>query len=403
MSPRVRRLMLFGGIAAAIVSLVVWAYRPRPVLVDVGEVTRGAMSTEISEEGKTRIREVYVVSAPIAGRLERVQVEVGDRVTSTETSVARLRPVEPALLDRRTIAELENAVTAAAAARDAAAADVRRAKSDYDRLQAVFRREAGLFERGVVAKARYDNALSARDSARASWDSARDTLRAREADLARAQAALITPNDSGRGETDDTCCVTLSAPVDGEVLALMRESESVVAAGAPILEIGDPSDIEIVAEMLSADAVQIHQGAAVRIDGWGGRELEGRVHRVEPSGFTKVSALGIEEQRVNVLIDLESDPALWTRLAHRFRVDVHVETWSADDVVRAPVSALFRLDGGWSVYAIDQGRAHRRAVKVGRMNQEAAEVMEGLEVGEKVVLHPTERVADRTRVASRRD
>lgn len=402
LTPRQRRLALAAGFAVLVIALLAWAYRPRPALVDIAAVRRGVLTVELPEEGKTRIREVYTVSAPVSGRLERIEAHPGDPVIAGETALVRIRPAEPEFRDRRTTAELASALAAAEAARDATNADVRRARAEYDEAQAAFARESQLYESGTIARARFDTARAARDAARAGWDAARDTLRAREADLARAQAALIDPESNAASADDpDSCCVVMSAPVDGEILTVIQESETVLAAGAPVISIGDPRDLEIVAEYLSADAVRIEEGARVRIDGWGGGELIGRVRRVEPSAFTKISALGIEEQRVNVIIDIESPAEDWARLAHRYRVDVHVEVWRGEDVVAAPTAGLFRQGADWATFVVENDRARLRRVTVGESNAREAEVLSGLEPGDTVVLHPTDRVVDGARVAAR--
>lgn len=400
MTVRNRRLAAAGAFAVVVVALLAWAYRPRPVLVDIEPVRVGAMSVEISEEARTRIREVYMLSAPVSGRLERVVAEPGDEAVAGETVLARIRPADPVFLDRRAQSELESALRAAEAARDAAAAEVRRASVEHDRARAQFARYAPLVERGAVSAAEFDDVRAARDVARAALDAAQEALRAREADVARAEAALITPGDDNAGEDGD-CCVELRAPVSGVVLRVLQESAGVVAAGAPIVEIGDPSDLEIVCEMLSTDAVRISEGAPVRIDGWGGDELAGRVRLVEPSAFTKVSALGVEEQRVNVVIDIDAAPDDWAGLAHQFRVDVHVQEWAGEGELVAPVAALFRHEGRWSAYAVERGRARLRSYEIGRMNAREAQVLGGALEGVRVIVHPSERVREGVRVAQR--
>jgi len=401
-TPRQRRMALTAGFAVVVVLLLAWAFHPQPALVDLGAVRRGVLVVELPEEGKTRIREVYAVSAPVGGRLERVEARAGDPVIAGVTALARIRPAEPAFRDRRTTAELESVALASEAARDAAAADVRRARAEYEQAQAVFARESTLFESGTIARARFDTVRAARDSARAGWDGARNTARAREADLARARAALIDPAEAAAGGDDpDTCCIVMRAPVDGEVLTVIQESETVLLAGAQVLEIGDPRDLEIVAEFLSADAVRVEEGARVRIDGWGGGELVGRVRRVEPSAFTKISALGIEEQRVNIIIDIESPAEDWLRLAHRYRVDVHIEAWRGEDQVVAPSAALFRMGQDWATFVVVNGAAELRLIEVGQANAREAQVLSGLEPGDELVLHPTDRVADGVQVIRR--
>lgn len=397
LTPRSRRLIAFAVFGVIALAALIWAFRPQPILADLATVERGAMTVELTEEAKTRIREVYVVSAPVAGRLERVDVKAGYPVFSGVTPVARIRPADPVFLDRRTAAEAENMMHAAEAARDAAAAEVRRAKAAYDQAQADFERDRRLYASGTVAQARYDTAVTRRDGARAAWDAARDGLRAREADLARAQVALIAPG----GDAAEGGGLDLRAPVDGQILAIMQKSEAVIPAGAPILAIGDPRDLEIFAEMLSVDAVRITEGADVRIDGWGGEELQGRVRWVEPAAFTKISALGVEEQRVNVIIDIVSPRDQWAGLAHLFRVDVHVEVWSGEDVAKIPTAALFREEGHWAAFAVERGRVRLKALEIGRSNAREAELLGGLDEGATVVLHPSDRIKERVRVRPR--
>ncbi len=398
---RRRRLLVAAVFAVGVVVFFAWALAPRPILVDMQPITRGLLTVEVTEEARTRVREVYTLSAPLAGRLERVEVEPGDPVRAGETVVARIRPTSPGLRDRRTQAELASVRDAAQAARDAAEADLRRAEAEQTRAQSDYERDQRLLARNTIAEARMDNTRAARDAARAARDAARSLLQAREADLSRAEAALIEPADDSTWSDDADCCIELHAPVDGVVLRLRQESETVLASGSMILDIGDPGDLEIYSEMLSNDAVLVEAGDRVRIDGWGGPELEGRVQRVEPAAFTKVSALGIEEQRVNVIIDIDAPREDWAGLGHDYRVDVHVEIWRGDDVVRAPDAALFRTGEDWNVFVVDSGRARRRAVTLGRTNGAEAEVMTGLELGDTVVAYPPDTLEDRGRVRER--
>lgn len=397
---RRNRLIGLAALAAAALAFFLWAFWPRALAVDMGVVERGDLSVELSEEGRTRIREVFQVSAPIPGRLERVSAEPGDIARAGETILARIRPIEPAFLDRRTRLEMESAVSAAAAARDGAAAEARRAESRYRESEQAFQRARSLVEAGVAAQARLDAARAERDAARAAWDAARDQLRAREADLARVRAALIGPGE-GDSERADACCLDVPAPADGEVLRVFQESETVLAQGVPIMEIGDPDDLEVVSEMLSSDAVRIEPGDAVRIDGWGGAPLSGRVRLVEPAAFTKVSALGVEEQRVNVIVDFEGPAEMRRGLAHGFRVDVHVEVERKDDAVLAPAASLFRLNGDHHLFALEGGRAQLRAVTLGERTAQQAEILSGVEPGERVVLYPGKDVSEGRRVTSR--
>ncbi len=401
LTARQKRLALAAVIAVLVAAFFIWALRPRPVFVDIAAVTRGALTVQVTEEARTRVREVYTLSAPIAGRLERVTVEPGDPVQAGTTVVARIRPTEPGFRDRRTQAELASARDAAQAARAAAEADLRRAEAEFVRAQNDFDRDQRLQAIGTIAQARMDNTRAARDVARAARDAAQSGLRAREADLARAEAALIDPSADDAELGGGACCIDLRAPVDGVVMRVLQESETVLNSGMPIVDIGDPEDLEIYSEMLSSDAVVVSAGARVRIDGWGGEELLGHVQRVEPAAFTKVSALGIEEQRVNVIIDIDSPRQEWGGLGHDFRVDVHVETWRGEDVVRAPDAGVFRQGENWAAFVVDAGRARLRPVDLGRSNGAHAEVVAGLEPGDVVVVYPPDSLTDGDRLRDR--
>lgn len=398
---RKRRLAVAAMMGALAIAFFAWALAPRPIEVDTALIERGDLSVTVVEEGRTRVREMYTLSAPLAGRLERVIVEPGDTVIGGETVLARLRPSAPGFRDRRTQAELENSVAAAIAAREAAVADVARADAEFVEAAASFDRDRRLLAQGNIAQARMDRTRAARDAARAARDASRSLLRAREAEVARAEAALIEPV-SGEEDTLASCCIELRAPINGVVLHLHRESEAVLPSGTPILDIGDPTDLEIYAEILSVDAVNVNANDRVRIDGWGGPSLVGHVSKIEPAAFTKVSALGIEEQRVNVVIDVDSPVETWGGLGHQFRVDVHIETWHGQNLVVAPDPALFRRGGHWALFVIENGRALERIVKRGEANGQAAEIQEGLAPGDEVVLYPPDDLRNGSRVTRRR-
>lgn len=389
-------------IAAALVALagIAWFAWPEPMLVDLASVERGAMDVTVDDEAKTRVRHIYTVSAPISGKVLRSPRHVGDLVTVDETIVAVMQPTAPSFLDVRSREELQAVLTAAEAAVRLAEAEIRRieaalvfARGEFGRAQALARSET--ISPKALDKAKFDV-----DTNEAALASAKAQLEVRRSERASAEARLIDPA-SVRPSLGPSCCVQLRAPVTGRVLKIIQESESPVPAGASLIEIGDPLDLEIVADLLSTDAVRIKVGAPVLIDGWGGAPIRGRVRRVDPAGFTKVSALGIEEQRVRTIIDFEEPPEAWSSLGHDFRVIVHVTVWRGDDVLRLPVSALFRSGEEWAVFAVRDGRARTVPVRIGQRNHRVAEVLAGVAPGDALVLHPSDRIRDGVRVASR--
>ncbi|HEX6993546.1 MAG TPA: efflux RND transporter periplasmic adaptor subunit [Gammaproteobacteria bacterium] len=387
-------------IAAAVVVAVLLlnAFRPQPVPVDVAETSRGSMLVTVRDEGRTRVRDEYIVSAPVAGRLLRIELEPGAHVHAGDV-VARIVPGAPAFLDARAEAEARAAVEAAEAALAAAQSERRRAEAQLEFARADEQRIENLRGRDLASVEALDRARLEVRLAEGALAAAEENLRARTAELEAARSRLLQPG----GEGDGTASVDVLAPVDGRVLRVMRESEAVVPVGAELLSLGDPDDLEIVVEMLSTDAVHVERGAKVIIEDYGrdAPPLEGRVRLVEPYGFTKISALGVEEQRVNVIVDFVAPPAERPALAHGFRVEAAVVTWSADDVLRVPVSALFRSGGRWAVFRAIDDTARLTLVEVGRNNGEYAEVLSGLEAGETVVLYPGERVTDGTRIRRR--
>jgi HlyD family secretion protein len=386
------RLWMVVLIVGAIGAVAVW---PESLEVDIVAVERRPMQVTIDEEGETRVRDRFVVSAPVAGRLQRIELEPGDQV-SKGTVVARLVPTDAPLLDPRTRAEYGAAVEAARAAVAQAQAERDRSAATLEQSRNVLRRRDQLVEAGAVA--REDLETARRDVA-----TAESALRAADAAVAQAnhqlelaRARLQTPSGSG-GRV-----IELRAPVDGVILKRTHESEAVVPAGESLLDIGDPFRIEVVSDLLSTDAVRVSPGMPVQIEQWGGgHPIEARVRRVEPSGFMKVSALGVEEQRVNVIIDFADTGAAVKSLGDGYRVEVRVVQWQADNVVTAPVGALFRRGDGWAVFAVDGDTARLREVELGHRNNEVGEILKGLEPGERVVLHPPDTLTDGARVKKR--
>ncbi|HWN86143.1 MAG TPA: HlyD family efflux transporter periplasmic adaptor subunit, partial [Vicinamibacterales bacterium] len=338
-----KRLIAGVIVVLGIVAAAMW---PESIEVNAAKVERGPLQVTLDEDGETRVRERFVVSAPVAGRLQRIELEPGDRVVRGKTVVARLSTADAPLLDPRTRVELQAAVEAARAAVGQAQSERDRSTAELTRARTTLERQRQLMKAGAIASDTLDAAETAVATAEEASKASVFAVSRSEHELQLARARLQAPAPAGRS-------VEVVAPVNGVILKRLRESESVVPVGEPLIEIGDPARIEIVADFLSTDAVRVQQGALVLIDGWGGSDpLQGRVRRVEPAGFMKVSALGVEEQRVNVLIDFD-DPAAAGRLGDGYRVEVRVVMWSEPDVVKVPVGGLFRRGDAWAAFVID--------------------------------------------------
>lgn len=390
-------------LALIVISLAIAVYvatRPPAVKVEAGSVTRGPMTVTVDDLAETRVQDLYLVSAPVSGELLRVPLKPGTRVVADVTVLARIRPPAPAPLDARTVAQIEANVATLEAQSGAADAQVEAARSAVTLSGRQFARVTALYTRGFAARATLDEAEAARDRANAGLHSSRRAADAARKAVRAARAGLTPPQAGGAGRGT----VDVRAPVSGFLLSVPQESARVVVAGTPIAAVGDATRIELVTDLLSADAVQVRPGAAVSIEDWGGaRPLRGRVRLVEPYGFLKVSALGVEEQRVNVVIDLLDPPSVWARLGHGFRATVRITVWSAPDPIRVPVGALFRTGDQWQVFRISPaGRVEAVTVKVGHMNADSAEMLAGLDVGDRLVLHPGDKVTNGTRVVVRR-
>jgi HlyD family secretion protein len=397
-----RRLLFWLPLAALLALALAWLLRPQPVPVDFAVLARGPLRVTVVDEGETRVKEVFVVSAPVAGVMQRIDLEPGDPVVAASTVVARIRPTDPTILDVRTEAEARAAVRAAEAAQAHAQASVQSATAELEFARAELERFRGLAANDTISQNALDDAVRRERRASAALAEAKAQLAMRAYELDRARAALLTPGPDIAG-ADDCDCVSVYAPVSGDVLRVLQESESVVAASTPLVEIGDPRELEIVVDLLSADAVRVRSGQRVYVEGWGGPDpLNGVVQRVEPFGFTKISALGIEEQRVNVVIDFSDPPERWQNLGHGYRVEPRIVLWEEQDVLKVPLPALFRDGDRWAVFVDADGRAALRYVDVGRDNGLEAQIAGGLDPGERVVLHPSDRVADGVRIHPRR-
>lgn len=380
---------------AFVALLLAVALRPRPVPADLAPVARGPLAVTVDEEGETRVRERYVVSAPVPGQVLRVELEPGDAVRRGDP-VATLRPAPAVPLDARSRAEAAAGVEAARARVGQAQAERKRAVPALDLARAELVRHRDLLDRGIASQQAHDAAVAAERAAAEALHAAEFAAATATEQLAMAQARLA-PTAAAAGRE-----IVLRAPADGVVLKRVRESEAVVAAGEALLEIGDPARLEIVSDLLSTDAVRVRPGAAVRIEQWGGETpLAGRVRRVEPSGFMKVSALGVEEQRVNVVVDPEDGGDAWQRLGDGYRVEVRIVIWKAPDVVKVPTSSLLRRGDAWAVFVAESGRARLRTIELGPRNGLEAQVVAGLSAGQQVVVHPSDTLADGSRIAPR--
>lgn len=387
-------------VGLAVVTLLAWAIWPKPVPVDIAAIATGPLEVTVEDEGITRIREVYTVSAPIGGKMQRAPREVGDDVTAQKSIVAIIEPTDPSYLDVRAQRVNEAAVQAAKAAVDLAEAQIKQAKSQLEFVQSDLRRAEELAASHTVSARALEKAKLDVTSAEAALASAVATLEVRRRELESARASMIQPGEPTARSAN--CCIEVRSPVDGRVLKIIAESEQVVQPGAPLIELGNPRDLEIVVDFLSRDAVRIPPDAPAYIESWGGdTTLHARVKRVEPTGFTKVSALGIEEQRVKVVLDFTEPSNAWQQLGHGYRIIARVVVWRGSNLVLVPLGALFRQGESWAVFVVVDGRAQRRLVKIGERNLHAARVLDGLKPGEQVVLHPSDRVADGVRIEAR--
>jgi len=394
----IKRLLFWGAPTVVLAAALVWAFRDEPELVDIATVVRGPLLVTVDDEGETRVHDVFTVSAPIAGRLQRTPLHVGDPVEAGKTVVARIEPVDPALLDPRARAEAEAEVRTAEAGARYSRAERERAVAEQEFAAADVVRLRELHSKGVVSQQAIDDGERRVRTATAALDASDAAVKMRDHELARARAALMTPT---KDTSDGGCaCVDLHAPVSGRVLAIEEKSETVVQSGTPLIDLGDPLQIEIVADYLSSEAVSLHSGQRAIIDGWGGAPLNAVVQRVEPSAFTKVSALGIEEQRVNVILNLTDPVSAWQTLGHGYRVDVRVVVWAGEAADIVPLTALFRHGNGWALFVDDGGIARLRSVTVGHRAGLQVEITDGLTPGEQVVVNPNERIEDGTRIQS---
>ena len=383
-----RRVFFPVLIIAALIGVALW---PRAVVVDTARVSRGSLVVTIDEEGRTRVRERFVVTAPVTGRILRIELDPGDRVRRGDV-IARLRSESPALLDARTRAVAIAAVASAEAALGRARIEEQRARLALTHAERELARMRELMDAGATTQRDLDAREDEVELTAEAVSAAAFAVRAASADLERAKAQLSAPTYGGG-------TVEVRSPVDGVILQRLRESESVIPAGEPLVEIGDPGKTEIVTDLLSTDAVRVQPGARAIIDQWGeDAPLTAVVRRVEPGGFTKISALGVEEQRVNVILDFAGEDEDWSRLGDAYRVETRIVLWEAADVLKVPTNALFRHQSKWAVYEVKDGRARLAVIELGRQTGQEAEVLSGLPEGSAVIVHPGDLVHDGVRV-----
>lgn len=398
-APAVHRRRLWPYLAGfLLLALLVIGFWPKPVAIEVATATRGPLAVSVDDEGQTRVKNRYVVASPVAGQLRRISLKAGAVVEAEKTVLASLETAGADLLDERSLAQAEARVSASASAREQASALVARAKANAALSHADLERAHQLFERGGISKQEMEQA-SMRDTANA--EDVRAAIFAEQVathEEEQARAVLMR----GRPESSATPPpLLITSPVSGKVLRVFQESERLVPAGFPLLEVGDPTDLEIRIEVLSRDGVAIRPGATVWLNQWGGREpLRARVRLVEPSAFTKISALGVEEQRVYVIADFVDPVGKRPTLGDAYRVEASVLLWEGADVLQVPAGALFQRGQDWKVFAVDGGRARERSVSIGHSNGLQTEILSGPQAGTAVVVYPGDRIADGVRVTA---
>lgn len=396
------RIATGGALAVGLAAAAIWALWPEPMAVDLAQARRGPMEGVLMAEGVTRVRDPYTITAPISGTTMRSPVQVGDRVLADATVVAVIRPVDPALMDARARAQAEAAIAEAQAAVHLTEANIARAAAALDYAAAQAARGRSLAATGTLSQRLLDDLEQAERDAAQALASAEAERELSRATLRRAEAQLLTPQDMVSQAEAGECCVQIRAPLTGIVLDLPDRNARAVAAGTTLLTLGDLADLELEIDLLSQDAVGVSPGAPARVDRWGGAGvLDARVRRVEPAAFTRVSALGIEEQRVRVQLDLLTPPEDRPGLGDGFRVQVGIVLWQEGAVLQVPQSALFRQDDGWAVFREVDGVAMLTPVVPGRQAGTLAEILDGLAPGAAVVIYPPGTLADGARIVQR--
>lgn len=391
------KVLMWGLGLALVLGLSYVTFRTKPVLVDAGIASRMPLQVSVDEDGLTRIKERYVVSAPLAGRLERVTLEVGDSVVARTTVIAGMQATDPSLLDPRAFAQARARVSAAEGRKAAALVELEKANSSVEFAEIELQRIQELANTKSISQSELEAAELAFRLRSQESKAAEFRVQIAEFELELERSALLLTEPAGEAESpgDAEMALSIKAPINGRVLRIYRESASVLNAGESIMEIGDPEDLEVVVDVLSVDAVRIAAGDQVALENWGGENpLVGLVRVVEPSGFTKLSALGVEEQRVNVIVDFAEPPESRKSLGDGFRMDARIIVWSGQDVLCVPASSLFRQTGKWSLFRIQDGRAVLTSVEVGQSDGIHVEIIDGVAEGEVVIVHPSDAISD---------
>jgi HlyD family secretion protein len=401
MDKRYSRIILWLIIVLALLLMIGYSFRPVTVLTDIEEVRKTDLRISITEEGKTRIHDTFILSAPVTGKVRRVEVEVGDAVAHSDTILAIIEPNDSAFLDPRTEAQAQADVEAAASALTLAQAQVEQVQAEFEFAFTELTRMRALRIKNSVSQRELDTAERILKTTRAELATAQAALQMRVFAHERAKAKLISPV-SEHAPIADCECINITAPIDGKVLNVLNKSEGVVQAGTPLVEIGDPSQLELVVELLSFDAVNVEPGQRVIVTNWGGQnDLEGIVSHVEPIGFKKISALGIEEQRVNVIIAFTSEYPVRSRLGHGYQVDVTIILDEFKNILTVPISALFRDNQNWALYKVVDGIIEKRTVELGQRNNFHAQLLSGLNEGDNFIVHPNDQTISGARVKQR--
>lgn len=389
------RRLVWGTLGATAVGAFGYAVWPQPMNVEVAPAQRRTLVVTVEEDGKARVKDRFVVSAPLTGNLTRIELQVGESI-KPGTVVARLVPLPSPLLDQRARSQSEAQVAVARASSQQADAEIERARVAVDSSRVEADRARALFQRGSLTRAELERAELEERARRAEFNSAEFGARVATHRLRQANAAL---GHYSAAKSNDTMLVT--SPIEGQVLAVLQQSEGIVQGGAPLVELGDPRALEVVADVLTRDAVLVKPQAPSEIVEWGGPPLLGQVRLVEPSAFTRRSALGVEEQRVNVVVDLTSPYEMWSKLGDGYRTTVRIETHRAENVVTVPQSALFRSNAAWAAYVVRDGAARLQLLEVGYRDKTHAEVTQGLSEGDQVIVHPNPQLAEGVKVAPR--
>ncbi len=400
MNTNVFRKVLKFVVIAVVIGFLVYAFLPERVSVDTITVKKGGLVIAMEGEGKTRIHDIYTVSTPMEGRVTRIEIEPGDLVKAGQTTIANMYPANPRFLDKRTETQAKADVEGAKAALSLAHSRVKQTKAQLAFDLAEYKRTQKLYKNKNVSKAGLERAELQLKTLRAELETAESNKQVMQSRLNAADARLLQPDKNQDKDNDDeNCQICIHSPVDGRILRILHKSEGIVPIGTPLVEVGDPSDLEAVIEMLSTNAVKIKVGDEALIKRWGGnQDIHAVVKVIEPSGYTKISALGVEEQRVNIILRFTDPRDKWLALGDAFRVEAAIIIDQATDVIKIPLSALFRHNEEWSVFKVVEGVVELQSVDVGRRNDRFAEVVSGLLISEKIIIHPGNTISEGVKV-----